>query len=852
MQIRPAGNMNLFTPQDWATLSQRRLHAHHLLRIAKLSLQANALQAGFLCIDRLCRIAFHRNAETLLLRALFYRKMGRHERAERDIRRAAEMAPASVNVNIFLLDDRDAGTRELAASRLVGNPAITDQQRIRALGLLSPRIEARVQADETILRGWASWPADKALVVRTTAPAKPVSIGQDPLIPQAIYDASGHRFAYASFAVKLTKLDSWSLHLDRREIYKWHRSIEDPDLRTRRSLQCGGPVFSHNQITVLVPVYRDLRATKACLSSLLSQHVPGTTVQAVVIDDNSPEPELSAYVKRLAEDRLVELLSNSSNLGFARSVNRGAIGRHGDVVILNSDTVLPEHTLWRLAEAAHSSADIGTVTPLSNNGEDTSFPQPYTVAEERDTDVLIEWADAARALDLPLIDIPNGVGFCLYVNRSCWQKAGPLPVGFGRGYYEDVAFCLKAATLGFRNVCAPSIFVIHEGSRSFSSDKHALVAKNAKLLKAWYPGWSAASAAFSHQDPIRRSRGRIEELLRPEGVVSLVVGWRTNDTTRAAINRMMKGECSGSVIMMTCDHSALGLKISLGHAEHCLPKNIVFDYECEEFIGLLSKYFSCCSIDKVIICSMSLPDKIIRFLVGVNPFFIFCFASLSDLCDEGFALKQFNDATVDGQIEDTVERLINKNPSIDLCIVTNPVANSFAERFMTRIERRCEYSDSVVESRQISKFDNVGVSDFRLGIVAGELSTEVLSLVRCLDIAIHERKIPIQLIVVGGAINDYSMFSCGVFVSGPVELADCCDLAVDYDLSAIMSPYRFRANEAAWLIWSQVGMPICCFDWSFGSLRLTPRDCALSPTLDDGAFVERMLDWCEEKLKRHG
>ena len=65
------------------------------------------------------------------------------------------------------------------------------------------------------------------------------------------------------------------------------------------------------------------------------------------------------------------------NLGFAQSVNL-ALGRRrgGDVLLLNADTLLPRGAIDRLAAAAYSQADVGTVTPLSNNGEFTSFPLP--------------------------------------------------------------------------------------------------------------------------------------------------------------------------------------------------------------------------------------------------------------------------------------------------------------------------------------------------------------------------------------------------------------------------------------------------------------------------------------------
>ena len=96
-----------------------------------------------------------------------------------------------------------------------------------------------------------------------------------------------------------------------------------------------------------------------------------------------------------------------------------------DVILLNSDTVVPKDFAARLAEAAASDPDIGTVTPLSNNGEETSFP----VANEANPigghdDVMAIDAIAAKVNAGRIIDIPNGTGFCLYITRECLDAVG--------------------------------------------------------------------------------------------------------------------------------------------------------------------------------------------------------------------------------------------------------------------------------------------------------------------------------------------------------------------------------------------------------------------------------------------
>ena len=148
----------------------------------------------------------------------------------------------------------------------------------------------------------------------------------------------------------------------------------------------------------------------------------------------------------------------------------------------------------------------------------TSFPQPYVVnplgspKEVARLDALALQANGAASVDLP-----NGIGFCLYITRACLDAVGPLPEIYARGYYEDVEFCLRAREKGFRNVCAVGVYVGHAGARSFGVEKRRLVMRNLKALERRFPGNALESAAFVHADPLKPWRRAIEALAPPQG-----------------------------------------------------------------------------------------------------------------------------------------------------------------------------------------------------------------------------------------------------------------------------------------------------------------------------------------------
>ncbi|MCC8987036.1 MAG: glycosyltransferase, partial [Candidatus Contendobacter sp.] len=173
-------------------------------------------------------------------------------------------------------------------------------------------------------------------------------------------------------------------------------------------------------VDVIIPVYRGLAETRACLLSVLSSQrsVPH---EIIVIDDASPEPALTDYLRELAAAGRITLLRNAQNLGFVQTVNRGmALHEERDVVLLNSDTEVAGDWLDRLTQCAYSAPDIGTVTPFSNNATICSYPQTcadnalppgYTVET---LNALFRRVNTGQS-----VPIPTAVGFCMYIRRDC-------------------------------------------------------------------------------------------------------------------------------------------------------------------------------------------------------------------------------------------------------------------------------------------------------------------------------------------------------------------------------------------------------------------------------------------------
>ena len=132
-------------------------------------------------------------------------------------------------------------------------------------------------------------------------------------------------------------------------------------------------------------------------------------------------------------------------------------------------------------------------------------------------------ASTANAGDA--IDVPSGIGFCLYVTRDCLSAMGGLSENFERGYLEDVDLCLRARAKGFRNVCASSVYVGHHGSKSFQHEKRSLVLRNLDILDQRIPGLPAGMSCVRDRRSIRPARARLDRALTwPSDPSVLILG----------------------------------------------------------------------------------------------------------------------------------------------------------------------------------------------------------------------------------------------------------------------------------------------------------------------------------------
>ena len=509
---------------------------------------------------------------------------------------------------------------------------------MRAFESSETPVVARMRIRDGLYAGWVAWRGSGVLSMTIRRNGMNAAFE---LEPDFIHPSTSEGWSAAEIAVEIEnpRLQSLTFRLKDNPPLRANlppRRSEPRHLSNSGNLPAWRSGTSHT-VEVIVPVYGDYHATKACLDALEDE---GSRIAArvTVIDDCSPDASLRALIEDRAARGKFILLRNEENLGFARSVN--CVLEHmepSDVLLLNADTVLPRGAIGRLAEVARAVAGVATVTPLSNNGEFTSFPRPNVcnpLPMLADIQGLHDLASTINAGEV--VDLPTGVGFCLYITRAGIAAVGQLSEAYSRGYYEDVDFCLTAHEMGFRNVCATDVFVGHVGTRSFLDEKRSLVVRNLAILNDRFPRHEVDCATFLKADPLAPARARLEEWLAPVGPVVLLIAPEASGRLLALERARELDGAGGHCLHCEFDHAS-GC-ITIRSVRGVAPQSLAFALAEPSNLERLRDYLTRVGPKSIeLFAPHALPDAILSVAYALDVPVRVALGDLDWICDRDFA-----------------------------------------------------------------------------------------------------------------------------------------------------------------------------------------------------------------------
>lgn len=244
-------------------------------------------------------------------------------------------------------------------------------------------------------------------------------------------------------------------------------------------------------VDIIIPVYKGLEQTRKCILSVLeTSNTLKVSHRIIILNDASPDVEVSQFLRTLPQSDTLILIENEVNLGFTATVNKGMqLSDSNDVILLNSDTEVANNWLDKLVYHAFCMNKVATVTPFSNNATICSYPTIHGMKE-------LPEGETTQSLDLTCytansgkhIELPTAVGFCMYIRRACLNDIGFFDVEtYGKGYGEENDFCIRASQKGWKHLLAADTFVYHEGEVSFQKESDPRKEAAMNILRNLYP-----------------------------------------------------------------------------------------------------------------------------------------------------------------------------------------------------------------------------------------------------------------------------------------------------------------------------------------------------------------------------
>jgi hypothetical protein len=227
-------------------------------------------------------------------------------------------------------------------------------------------------------------------------------------------------------------------------------------------------------VTAVIVTYNSEDVVVSCMEALRKM---APLVSTVVVDNASSD----RTVELVRAQGGAELIANERNRGFAAAVNQGVHkAAAGDfVLVLNPDTELLT-TIDPLVESAgRDGLAAGRLVDAAGNTQAgftiRRFPTALSLVFELlginrlwpSNWVNREYRYLDRDLDQPgLVEQPAGA--FLMFRQDVWEKLDGFDEQFCPVWFEDVDFCRRAVSAGYRIAYVPSVAARHQGGHSVS------------------------------------------------------------------------------------------------------------------------------------------------------------------------------------------------------------------------------------------------------------------------------------------------------------------------------------------------------------------------------------------------
>ena len=601
------------------------------------------------------------------------------------------------------------------------------------------------------------------------------------------------------------------------------------------------------QIDVIIPVYDGYDETLRCIYSVLSTKT-NIPFNLIVIEDCSPNKKLSDKLLGLSERFGFTLIKNTCNLGFVKSTNIGMkLHSEMDVVWLNSDTEVFDFWLDRIVKVANKNNKIATITPFTNNGTIASYPvllkdnfKPLNTPDN-----IIDALTSSINEDASYVEVPTGVGFCMFVRRQALNEVGFLDEeNFGKGYGEENDLCQRFVERGWINVVTPNIFIRHYGGISFGTKALKRKQQADIVLKKLHPNYADSCFSWIAKDPLRAYRVKLDcarlfmHSPRNANGNILIVTHSRGGGTEAFVQKLteqIKENGMGCFFLRPDTKGLADIESDITDYPNLHGINMSYDKDILEII-IKELHISVVHINHLIDFPPSAGLMIkqvckklgVKYVVSIHDYFYICpLINLSNdgslSCPEYNEQKCINCSRERGLYPQWIRSALTYDlfsgasrltvPSRDVKYRYNAVFDTLNFNVVPHYDRGTTVEDIVVNNPS---------SVTTIAVIGGINVEKGFNVITKLVDFIEYNKLPVKIVLIGYSMNDNFLKSKGVFVTGKYRSEhEVTGFLRKFNVSAILIPSVVAETYSYTLsIALRSSLPVFSFDIGAPAERL--------------------------------
>jgi O-antigen biosynthesis protein len=256
-------------------------------------------------------------------------------------------------------------------------------------------------------------------------------------------------------------------------------------------------------VSVIIPTKNRLDLLGICLDGLANR-TNYDRLEVIIVDNGADKAQLDQLFEAARHRLSIGVIERHEPFNFPRLINAGVRRSSGDVVLLLNDDIDPLEPDWlnRIVSSAML-PDVGCVGARLLYPDGAVQHAGMMLGLAGYVGHLWKGLSQAEAAIIPQVVMPSGrmavTGACLAVRRELFDRVGGLDEVAFPVAYNDVDFCLRVRSEGYRTIYRGDAVLIHRESQSRGDDDATMHRRIrfAREASAFAQRWGS----LLHQDP---------------------------------------------------------------------------------------------------------------------------------------------------------------------------------------------------------------------------------------------------------------------------------------------------------------------------------------------------------------